>query len=273
MSAAEISLPASVIAEITAPCRILEGEIQMHRIWIHRDGNVETPDHEGKNHGNIEEVVEALGGDTFSTCGYWKAAHGFTSGSGVESEGIPDRSAWRFTYSSFWTARGMWTANSAILGVPCVVPNDPVAVLAYTQVYLRNGGELPDDPVTHIGYLASPWSRAGGWRRSSQVSPSHLEALLAAGIPASRAASTAALDLPAEAAQAAVSGIRRLALPLDFLVNLLHALPATRALAVLHATPANHANTLVLNLSRLGDLAIEGKMSDSEIEEFLLSYK
>lgn len=272
MSELTASLPANVIAEITAPCRILEGAVEAHRLWIHRDGNVETPDHNREDNGHIEEVVEALGGATFSTCSYWKTAHGFTSGSGVESDKIPDRSTWRFTHTSLWTARGMWTANSAILGVPCVVPNDPVAVLAYTQTYLRVGGELPDDPVTHIGYLTAPWSRAGGWRRQTHVSPNHLEALLAAGIPVSRAASAAALDLPGEAAQAAVGAIRKLGLPVDFLINILHALPATRALAVLHATPTNRANNLVSNLSRLGALASVGKMSDSQVEEFLLSY-
>jgi len=51
----DLSTPATLAAEFTAPC---PGDDHCHRIWIHRDGSVTTPDHPTSD---PETVAHALG--------------------------------------------------------------------------------------------------------------------------------------------------------------------------------------------------------------------
>lgn len=246
MTDSPAQLPATVAVALIVDCQTLDETPQPHRVWVHRDGTVTVPDHQ-ELETQAEQVVSALGGDIPSACSYWLHAPKLKANAPV----IPDRASWRIADTEMVSTKSTWTLLTGILGEQVRAALDPVAALAHVQAYLLAGG-LPDDPVTHLGYLMAPWTRSGGYRRLRATTPEELQAMLAAGVPITRAASACALDASAQDSAAAMKELARLNLPADTWILMLHALPGAQAVQLLRALPADSGKQLAADLRSLG---------------------
>jgi hypothetical protein len=94
------TMPASVAVELTIPCSPISKEEALHRVWLKREGSVETPDHIFFE----DKVVEAIGGKPLHACAYWHALSNENPDIGNKVFEIPDRqglsSTWRIARGS-----------------------------------------------------------------------------------------------------------------------------------------------------------------------------
>lgn len=207
--------PAHVSAQLSVRCVTPDGSHRRHRIWIARDGSVSTPDHDDPN----DSVITALGGKLTHPCSYWTAAGQATVPALPAGATPPGMKDWQFDgLVTSWTSRSVWTAVSAIAADLTFTSLDPVACLAFAQVFTRHGGELPNRFPEHVQQLLTPSNRPAGFRRTRATTAAELEALLDAGMPPHNAASAAALDFDAATIRQALHETARLNAPPDFIL-------------------------------------------------------
>ena len=268
-SEAERFIPATVAAEITGDCEGPGRDSVPHRIWIQRDGSIIAPDHQSDS--AAEQVAQALGDEEINFCQHWLRLNDSAGRSGKSLKGTPHRTlpSWAFTYESFWTPQGAWTALAGILNSITFSPISPGSALAYAQAYVSRAGRLPTQAFEHFANLATPWARQqGGYRRRTAVTPQELEALLDAGVPVDNAAVFAVLDLDADAARRGMRALRGWGHPPDLLIRLCYALPPEKALLVLEGLSEERGRRLP---SLLTDLATAIESGLNWPEEHIVS--
>lgn len=262
------NLPATLAAEIVAPCN--NGE--RHRIWVHRDGTVTTPDHSQQD---TDDVARALGHTPSHPCARFQNASNTTPPQpdrrGIARLAPPNLDGWCVTTSRTWTALACWTTNSAIIGAPTREKFPPTLTLAYLQAYQEHHA-TPHDLSTHLRYLISPWSRITGWRRTSTVEPEELRAILRAGIPGERAAT--ALTLGLTAATATEITARLGSTPeraTEMLLLLAHAMPPMDALQHIPTDGSLSVGEVTLRCQELKRQLEAGDVDDTHVPALLFS--
>lgn len=261
------SIPATVSAELSVQCGGLDRAYSPHRIWIHRDGNVTTPDHSVSLDTDAEQVAYILQNHPEHTCGYWR----FIPQMVKESKTIhlPNVETWHFVECDLWTVKATWTAVSGLLGLGVHTGIDPISVLEYVKVY-QSHGKIPSEPLTHLEYLLTPWIREGGHRRSRATTPEELNSLLVAGIPVDRAASAAALDIDGVTAKEVVKHLNQFGLPPDTILQLSYALPPRQIPSLLDHLDLEKGKHITARLSALSVALKENPTSVDDVTSFLL---
>lgn len=262
------SIPATVSAELTARCGGLDRAYDTHRIWIHRNGTVTTPDHSVSLDTDAEQVAYILQNHPEHTCGYWRLIPQIVKESKIVH--LPDTRTWVFTYCDLWTVKATWTAVSGLLGSGVHTEIDPVSVLEYVKVY-QSHGKMPSEPITHLTYLLAPWHREGGHRRSRITDSVELEQLLEAGIPVDRAASAAALDIDGATAKEVVKQLNHFGLPPDIILQLSYALPPHEIPELLSHFTSETGRHITNRLSALTVALKENPNEVHDVKAFLLS--
>jgi hypothetical protein len=261
-------LPANIVAELFVTCNPIDQDVQKHRIWITRNGEVITPDHESES----EDIIIALGGKLSNPCSYWLAIPPFLvrGPQGDFQLAVPDMQSWNIQGHPFWTSKAIHVALTGIVGSTTYTLLNPVLALAHAKIFQRHvKKEKIESLANELDYLQTPWRRLGGFRRDRITTPEELDALFLAGVPANRIATATALDIKADHAKYALGILNGFGLPPDLLINLAYALPSMRIMNFVDRLTQESADGLPWRLSQLVDVA--DTIMDEDIETFLLS--
>lgn len=257
-------LPASVVAQVSLDCHSDYAETpSRHRIWIHRDGSVTTPDHKVA----AEDAFTALGGILEHPCAYWSRAS--KSANEAPYGGVaPAVRTWNVDrISSSWTTKSMWTFHQALMGRSWADRMDPARSLSLVQTYLAHG-ELPTDLARQLMTLHDPAARGSGFRRQRPTSAEELNALLSAGVPNHLAADLAACDFDHDTASRALSQTRRLGLKDDMIIHLATLFTPGEATGLLDQMSTNDARYLPQRLT----IALQhDTMTRRQVQDYLLT--
>jgi hypothetical protein len=262
------AIPATVTAELIVSCGGPDRPASQHRIWIHRDGTVSTPDHFDETESTAEKVAVALDNNIENICKYWSEVPSVLNNDTKKNP--PNIESWNMRLVGLWTSKSVWTAMTGILGYSTHTLNTPILALAYMKVYKKYGG-LPSDAETHLSYLTSPWIREGGWRKTTPVPPKELADILEAGIPVDRAASAAVLGLTKKETNLGVTLLKKYRMPPDLLLQIAYVVNPDRLESFLNQLDEQKAKMLPSRLSKLKENIKTTVYTQESIEDFLLA--
>lgn len=184
------SLPVGVVAVFSCDCTT-SGLTNRHRVVLHRDGTVTTPDHSDE----VSTAVMALGGRLDGTCGHWRdAADGNRE---LPRPAPPSFLTWQLDgQPGVWTPAALSTGR---LAMPVYqLPTDPGTALPYLQAFLRTDGSTRVNLSRQLEMLLTPQTRDAAYRRTRATTVQEVVDLLDAGCPLELVADLACLDFTAE---------------------------------------------------------------------------
>ena len=181
--------PGSIAAQVTVACQDLTGAPSTHRVLIHADGTVTTPDHDGAEWALDGAVYQALGGPVdMNPCQYWQHPDTYRTQDNTWINGryLPNPhqpvtltpTDWTFADHPIWTEEAKQTALIGIgvnpestvnILLPFTPLPDPAALLYFMQ---RLGTKVDG------GLFARPLAEA-----SRCVPDTDLDAWITDGIP------------------------------------------------------------------------------------------
>jgi hypothetical protein len=256
-------LPTYVVAQVSVDCGSYDEPVERHRIWIRRDGQVETIDHLPTN----DAVFSALGGVPTHTCAYWMHAAAGTS-TRERYQTPPNLESWSFDVpGALWPARAVWTAMAAIVGENAFNTVNPVLALSLAKVYVHRDAYPRDTREQTLRTLITPATREAGFRRAHSADPEEVDAMFALGVPADLVAPLIALGFAPEQAASAYRDSLRIDVPAALILTLASLFNAGGTLEILGSLNSGTATWLPARLMTV--MEPQHSLTRAQVAEYL----